>query len=192
MLILTGSGLGLFICRTLAQILGGNVGLYSVESVGSAFAYYIKAQRCNPPSDFNLSLSSAQSITACTDALLADKHKDNKLQHQTLPPVLSRKQSYVQEGGVEFPPSPRPKVKLARLSYRVLIVEDNLINQEVLRRQLTKEGCVTTCVNDGKQALDVIDQSTFTKDGGTAVIDIVLMVISLQNTLHLLLYLYQL
>lgn len=61
-----------------------------------------------------------------------------------------------------------------QLSYNVLIVEDNLINQEVLRRQLRKEGCVTHVAGNGKEALRIIAQSGFVKDGGIS-IDIILM-----------------
>lgn len=61
-----------------------------------------------------------------------------------------------------------------QISYHVLIVEDNLINQEVLRRQLRKEGCVTYVAGNGKEALKVITGSRFVKEGGVS-IDIVLM-----------------
>ncbi|KAF8459671.1 hypothetical protein BDZ91DRAFT_462207 [Kalaharituber pfeilii] len=58
--------------------------------------------------------------------------------------------------------------------YRVLIVEDNLINQEVLRRQLRKQGCVAHVANNGKEGLEFVNKSVFAEDGGTQ-IDIVLM-----------------
>lgn len=61
-----------------------------------------------------------------------------------------------------------------QVSYNVLIVEDNLINQEVLRRQLRKEGCVTHVAGNGDEALKIIAESGFAKEGGIG-IDIVLM-----------------
>lgn len=61
-----------------------------------------------------------------------------------------------------------------QVSYNVLIVEDNLINQEVLRRQLRKEGCVTHVAGNGDEALKIIKESGFAKEGGIS-IDIVLM-----------------
>lgn len=61
-----------------------------------------------------------------------------------------------------------------QVSYSVLIVEDNLINQEVLRRQLRKEGCVTHVAGNGDEALKIITESGFAKEGGIG-IDIVLM-----------------
>lgn len=62
-----------------------------------------------------------------------------------------------------------------QVSYNVLIVEDNLINQEVLRRQLRKEGCITHVAGNGEEALKVIAESVFTKQEGGIRIDIVLM-----------------
>ena len=41
----------------------------------------------------------------------------------------------------------------------MLIVEDNLVNQEVLRRQLNREGCVTHVADNGQQALDFVRSS---------------------------------
>lgn len=43
----------------------------------------------------------------------------------------------------------------------VLLVEDNLINQQVLGRQLKKAGCAVHVANHGVEALDVLQQRTF-------------------------------
>lgn len=58
-------------------------------------------------------------------------------------------------------------------AYRVLIVEDNLVNQEVLRRQLNREGCVTHVADNGQQALDFVRSSSST--GERWRLDLVLM-----------------
>jgi response regulator RpfG family c-di-GMP phosphodiesterase len=39
---------------------------------------------------------------------------------------------------------------------RVLLTEDNLINQQLLQRQLMKAGCTVFVANNGKEALDFI------------------------------------
>jgi len=44
-------------------------------------------------------------------------------------------------------------------SIRVLIVEDNLINQQVLTRQLQLAGFQTTVANHGAECLEILDSS---------------------------------
>lgn len=44
---------------------------------------------------------------------------------------------------------------------RVLLVEDNLINQQVLGKQLKKAGCEVAVANHGLEALKVLDEKTF-------------------------------
>lgn len=44
-----GSGLGLFICRELAKMQGGQIGVSSAFGKGSTFAFYVRAKRCEVP-----------------------------------------------------------------------------------------------------------------------------------------------
>jgi signal transduction histidine kinase len=44
---------------------------------------------------------------------------------------------------------------------RVLLVEDNIINQQVLGKQLKKAGCMVNVANHGLEALDVLERQTF-------------------------------
>jgi CheY-like chemotaxis protein len=43
----------------------------------------------------------------------------------------------------------------------VLLVEDNLINQQVLRKQLKKAGCHVSVANHGLEALESLEKNTF-------------------------------
>jgi signal transduction histidine kinase/CheY-like chemotaxis protein len=54
--------------------------------------------------------------------------------------------------------------------FSILVVEDNKINQTVTRRIIEKNNCSCTIVNDGFQALEIVDKETF---------DIVLMDINM-------------
>lgn len=47
--------------------------------------------------------------------------------------------------------------------FNVLVVEDNLVNQKVLRKQLRKLGCQVVCANHGGEALDFIQTTTYWK-----------------------------
>lgn len=145
-----GSGLGLFICRRLCRIQGGEIGVHSEEGKGSSFSFYIKA---------------CQSSTAPSPSPNLAPVKYSELPK---PEVITTK---------DYPPLKATGVvqKRRQISYGVLIVEDNLINQEVLRRQLRKEGCVTYVAGNGQEALDFIIKSEFVNDGATKV-DVILMV----------------
>ncbi|KAF2150646.1 hypothetical protein K461DRAFT_229577 [Myriangium duriaei CBS 260.36] len=46
----------------------------------------------------------------------------------------------------------------------ILLVEDNLVNQRVLQKQLKNLGCVVQVANHGGEALDRLKQSTWSKD----------------------------
>ena len=67
------------------------------------------------------------------------------------------------------PPNPEPVPAAATSSahnpaapgLRVLLAEDNLVNQKVARRILEKEGYLVSVAGSGKAALDLVLQQTF-------------------------------
>ncbi|KAJ5055634.1 Pyoverdine/dityrosine biosynthesis protein-domain-containing protein [Bipolaris maydis] len=67
------------------------------------------------------------------------------------PQPKTLKEMFQQVGNTEF----------ASRQLRVLLVEDNLINQRVLGKQLKKAGCDVTVANHGLEALDSLDRQTF-------------------------------
>jgi CheY-like chemotaxis protein len=48
----------------------------------------------------------------------------------------------------------------------VLIVEDNIVNQKVLAKQLTKSGCVTSTADNGIYALEHLKKTNLCTPGG--------------------------
>lgn len=46
-------------------------------------------------------------------------------------------------------------------NFRVLLVEDNIINQQVLGKQLKKAGCMVNVANHGLEALKALEEETF-------------------------------
>ena len=58
----------------------------------------------------------------------------------------------------------------------VLLVEDNLVNQKVLSKQLKRAGCTVYLANHGQEALEVLQRTKLWKDSASEDdIDIVLM-----------------
>ncbi len=146
-----GSGLGLFICRNLTEMQGGQIGVQSRKGVGSTFAFYIKSRKADHPQP-NLS------ATMPTPRQSPAKVLAGLTQPQQIagPPETSASCS-VQ---VKAPVTKAADAGSARC-WDVLIVEDNLVNQKVLKRQLQLSGNNVSVANHGGEALDALRQSRF-------------------------------
>jgi PAS domain S-box-containing protein len=59
------------------------------------------------------------------------------------------------------PVVPEPAVAKQRLTYRILIAEDNLVNQRVAIYMLEKQGHQVTGVMNGQEALDALEKGNF-------------------------------
>lgn len=136
-----GSGLGLFISKRLAELHGGQIGVASEAGKGSIFSFYVQARRCGPPSDEQSDLQS----------LPTEQHfgSDGSLQGQLTP----QRQDPASTGG--------PGASSVAAKAKILLVEDNLINQKVLSKQLKKVGCTVHLANDGLEALAFLRTTRF-------------------------------
>lgn len=142
-----GSGLGLFISQRLLEKQGGDIGIMSEPGKGSTFAFYVKARRTEPPA--------------------------------AVPrPLFERGQSII----TELPPEAIDIASLAITEpgtgrIHVLLVEDNIVNQQILKRQLLKAGCVVYVANHGKEALSVLQTTDVWYEAPTSSkpLDVVLM-----------------
>jgi signal transduction histidine kinase len=114
-----GSGLGLFISKSLTALQGGSVGVKSTADIGSTFVFYISVRV--PDS--------------------SPKTAEQKLRRQTLPHAIS-----AEEG-------------MGNAKLNILIVEDNLVNQRVLSKQLQKAGCKVSVAGNGVEALECLKRS---------------------------------
>ena len=148
-----GSGLGLYISQRLAEKQGGEIGVVSEHGHGSTFAFYIKCSRAQEP-------PLAAGITIL----------DSPIRHRS--PSVSASSAYAQGFAVPTmtpppfssinpadatPAKATPKmIPEADGAIHVLLVEDNLVNQQVLRKQLVKLGCVVSVANHGREALEVL------------------------------------
>lgn len=118
-----GSGLGLFISKSLTKLQGGTIGVSSIKGEGSIFAFYISTRTAKPPAD----QVTGQAVEAR--------------------PVLGRTMT-----GEEA-------MRMVKLD--VLIVEDNLVNQKVLRKQLERFQWNVSVAGNGQEAIDWLKNSVY-------------------------------
>lgn len=152
-----GSGLGLFISRELVELQGGEIGVSSKSGIGSTFAFYVRARRSSAPSEVL----------------------------EQIPTPGSRKQS---AGKGQFPTALRmaagakatAEQPAAADALKVLLVEDNIINQKVLRKQLHNLGCIVYVANHGEECIDLLKRSTLWANHGPGAFDVTVVLMDLE------------
>ena len=136
-----GSGLGLFISRELVELQGGEIGVSSERGIGSTFAFYVKARKSTAPKEAMEQLPSARGTRK------PSQDKFIKASPATESP--------------RFNDITAPSSKTRGTALKVLIVEDNLVNQRVLQKQLRNLGCVVHVANHGGECIDRLKESRF-------------------------------
>lgn len=151
-----GSGLGLFISKRLAELQGGMIGVASTAGEGSQFGFYVQARRSMPPE--------TPEALASPPILIEPP--------PTIPAPITDNDGRIVKKAAGLPPVRRGSVPSipgngnGNRDLHVLVVEDNLINQRVLVKQLRKEGCMVSAANDGVEALEFLGKTEFCLEGG--------------------------
>jgi signal transduction histidine kinase/DNA-binding response OmpR family regulator len=153
-----GSGLGLYICRELAEKQNGGIGVASQHGVGSAFGFYIET-RAVSPLDIDRPISPSQAEKRIFERAFHRRESRAEISTlQTFPnpniPKLTRAATAI------------PLTVLSRPQYNVLLVEDNLFNQKILAKQLRTALCSVQVANHGLEALQILERSGHWFRGG--------------------------
>ncbi|RMP65607.1 hypothetical protein ALQ18_04094 [Pseudomonas marginalis pv. marginalis] len=214
-----GAGLGLPICRWLAQMMDGEIKVVSEPGLGSSFTLKMRLPLCcgalsNPPViepsptpvyvqapvrelaeslcdwlnrlGITAALAAPMPQQASRDAVLVDMLPSEPAQpwpgQRVLcvpgahSPPLHSAQGWVvdmhdvraiaatvalaQQGKHERPPAAQPQ-SAGQLGLRILVAEDNPINQAIIKEQLEALGCSVTLAANGEQALQLWQPDAF-------------------------------
>ncbi|KAF9693531.1 hypothetical protein EKO04_008284 [Ascochyta lentis] len=147
-----GSGLGLFISRRLTEMHGGAIGFTSEKGVGSTFSFYVQSRKSKSTSQQRDDTS--KSATAIDMSIKA---------HNT----ISRSQSYNKAEMYRDSGTSTPEKVIADSDLRILIVEDNLVNQRVLAKQLRNIGMHVAVANHGGEALEYLRSTNYCRADGS-------------------------
>ncbi len=152
-----GSGLGLFISRQLVEMQGGQIGLSSEgPGKGTTVRFFIKSRRTGPSAkvtkakEVQMFMPGGSLGTHCVVGVSTRHDVAEPLERQ-LPGV----------------PDLPARASGPSKNIHILVVEDNLVNQRVISKQLRKSGCLVTVANNGEEALQFIMRSEFWKDLST-------------------------
>ena len=132
-----GTGLGLRICKQLAEMMGGDITVRSKVGEGSTFSFRVRLGLQNP--------SRLTSTTKIKPTL-------NNQSSQTL---ILRELREDTGKSVEEAPEPGFGERM-----RVLLVEDNQVNQQLVLYLLESEGFRAAVANNGKEAVEILQGET--------------------------------
>ncbi|MCB2182003.1 MAG: response regulator [Desulfobulbaceae bacterium] len=136
-----GTGLGLAITNQLVSLMGGKIGIESIEGKGSTFSFIICLKK-----------SEAQKETLPVDSGVESESTG----------VSERTEA---EDG-------RTEKKAVETGLKILVVEDNLVNQRLVSIMLKKAGCSSDVAGDGVKALEKLKANQY---------DFVLMDVQMPN-----------
>lgn len=150
-----GSGVGLSLAYLLVKQMGGEISVQSAPNKGSRFEIFIPLPLAKP---------NRRSTRATPGAIsLYSEEKTQRNPLATQPPSDQPTSSKNNTSGTTTSQIPGASANIFSTlgSFHVLIVEDNAVNQMVLKGLLTKVGITSEVAANGKIALHMLEHGDF-------------------------------
>ena len=146
----------------MTELQGGEIGVSSERGVGSTFAFYIKARSIDNITHDTPIANTINSLrrNSSNSAVTLESKRNSSGKPVSRSNTTGTRRSPAIDNDLNQQIS-LPVHALDHTKLRVLIVEDNLVNQRVLQKQLKNLGFMTEVANHGGEALDLLKTSTF-------------------------------